>query len=439
MKLTAFHAGDGDCLLLASGGRSPRRILVDGGRKGTYDTNTRAFLGTLRADRKKLDLVCVSHIDDDHITGILRLVEDEVAWRAFEFARALDENQREPAAPRPPEVREVWHNGLFELVGEELGEIVENVAATVATVLAGSPRAELRELAGELDDIVTGERSSMELSRRLSPEQLRIPLNRPADGGLLQRGNAAAAAAEQIAFGALRVFLLGPSTEDIARLRAGWRKWIDANQAALQNLHRRMLEEEERLGTLSPWIVANPMLDAALGQGLSGVTPANLASLMLLVEEGAKTVLLTGDGVSSAILDGLAHHGKLDAEGRIHVNVLKVQHHGAKANVTQAFVERVTADHYVFCGNGAHHNPELEVVEAFATARLQGFGGGGRLGPARRFKFWFTSGPESPGLTDDRKQHMQEVKALVERLRRGHTSRFNVPRFLPQGRFDIVL
>jgi beta-lactamase superfamily II metal-dependent hydrolase len=438
MKLTVFHAGDGDCLLLASGGRSPRRILIDGGRKGTYDANTRAFLGTLRAERKKLDLVCVSHIDDDHITGILRLVEDEVAWRAFEFARTLDAGAREPAAPRPPEVREVWHNGLFELVGEELGEVVENVAATVATVLAGSPRAELRELAGELDDIVTGERSSMELSRRLSPGQLRIPLNRPAGGALLQRGAGAPAAAEPVAFGALRVFLLGPTTEDIGRLRSDWAKWIDANQGALESLHRRMLDEEQRLGALSPRIVANPMLDAALGQGLTGVTPANLASLMLLAEEGAKTVLLTGDGVSSAVLDGLAHHGKLDPDGRIHVNVLKVQHHGATANVTQAFVERVTADHYVFCGNGAHHNPELEVVEAFATARLQGFDGSGPLGPARKFKFWFTSGPESPGLTDDRRQHMQDVKALVERLRHGHSSRFHVPRFLQQGRFDIV-
>jgi beta-lactamase superfamily II metal-dependent hydrolase len=82
-------------------------------------------------------------------------------------------------------------------------------------------------------------------------------------------------------------------------------------------------------------------------------------------------VLLIGDGVSSAILDGLTHHGELDADSRIHVNVLKVQHHGATANVMQAFVEPVTADRYVFCGNGAHHNPELEVGEAFAKTRLQ--------------------------------------------------------------------
>ena len=43
-------------------------------------------------------------------------------------------------------------------------------------------------------------------------------------------------------------------------------------------------------------------------------------------------------------------HKKFDAAGRIHVDVLKVQHHGATANVDDAFVRAVTADHYVFCG-----------------------------------------------------------------------------------------
>ncbi len=55
---------------------------------------------------------------------------------------------------------------------------------------------------------------------------------------------------------------------------------------------------------------------------------------------------------------------------------LKVQHHGASANVTSDFARRVTANHYLFCGNGAHHNPELEVVKAFAEARLKELEGG---------------------------------------------------------------
>ena len=441
MKLTVFHAADGDCLLLESADNPPRRLLVDGGRQTSYENNTREFLGQLRAADQKIDIVCVSHIDDDHITGILRLVEDEVEWRAFEFARTLDADTPEPRAARPPDIGEVWHNGLFRLVGDDLGHLAEPVLATVATVLAGSRDEGLRDLASELDDLVTGERASMELSRRLSPDQLGIALNSPTTGLLMKREmTGPLTAAEVVTLGSVTIRLLGPSQDDIDKLRVKWQQWIDANKLALDKLQADMLADEQRLGTLSPLIVVNPMLDQALGAGLSGVTEANLASLMLLVEEGMQSILLTGDGVSREILDGLARHGKLDGSGRVHVNVLKVQHHGALANVDKDFVNRVTADHYVFCGNGAHHNPEVEVVEAFAKARLDGLDDDGPVGPATPFKFWFTSGPTTPDSTasQSRQKHMKKVKDTVTALRQGNQDRLSAT-FLKEGRFEIDL
>ena len=441
MKLTVFHAADGDCLLLSSRDNPPRRMLVDGGRKTSYAENTRAFLGTLRNAAGKIDVICVSHIDDDHISGILQLVEDEVDWRAFEFSLSEDAGASAPQVARPAEIGEVWHNGLFRLVGDDIEPFVESVLETVATVLAGSPSERLRDLASELDDIATGERSSMELSRRISGEQLGISLNPPAGGQLMKRSTPGQpAAGEQVTLGSLKIFLLGPSDDDIAKLRSDWQAWIDDNKIALRKLQSEMLDDEERLGALSPQIVANPMIDAALGEGLEGVTPANLASLMLLVEEGTVSVLLAGDGVSSEILDGLEHHGKIDANGRIHVTVLKVQHHGALANVEADFVKRVTADHYVFCGNGAHHNPEKEVVEAFAKARLEGIDGDEPVGPATPFAFWFTSSSKTPDAspTKARQKHMKKIEDAVKALRVGHEARMTAT-FLKEGNVEIDL
>ena len=438
MKLRVFHASDGDCLLLSSGDNTPRRILIDGGRSTSYQRNTRDFLGGLRAGNAKIDIICVSHIDDDHITGVLQLVEDEIAWRAFEFQQEDDPDQPPPTVARPPEIGEVWHNGLFHLVGDQIAPSVEGVLESVATVLAGAPSEELKELASELDALATGEQASMELSRRLSPEQLGIALNPHGDGPLMKRGTSdTARGGDTVTLGPLKISVLGPSDDDIEKLRLGWQKWLDQNKKALRELQAEMLEDEERLGTLSPRIVANPMLETALGEGLKGVTPANLASLMLLVEEGTATVLLTGDGVSQEILDGLAHHGKLDENQRIHVNVLKVQHHGAKANVEAKFVKAVTADHYVFCGNGAHHNPEKEVVEAFAKARLVGIDGSAPVGPPTPFKFWFTSSSETPGLTAPRKQHMKAIEDTVAALRQDHTAQMLASTFLRDGNFEI--
>jgi hypothetical protein len=55
--------------------------------------------------------------------------------------------------------------------------------------------------------------------------------------------------------------------------------------------------------------------------------------------------------------------------GKLHVDILKVPHHGSSNDVAQDFFERITADHYVFSGNGEHGNPERETIEMLLVAR----------------------------------------------------------------------
>jgi hypothetical protein len=149
---------------------------------------------------------------------------------------------------------------------------------------------------------------------------------------------------------------------------------------------------------------------------------------MLLAEEQGRTVLLTGDGHHDDILKGLDHHGRLDAQGRLHVNVLKVQHHGSEHNIDEKFCRAVTADDYVFCGNGAHENPDVDVVETLVTARLA-------VDP-RPFKLWFNSSSTVQGRPAD-KAHMREVEDRVAQLAAqapaGRVKSF----FLSQSSFDL--
>lgn len=436
MKLTVFHAGDGDCVLLTSNGAKPKRVLIDGGRTVSFETHTRPALAALQQAKEKLDVVYVSHIDDDHITGVLRLIEDVVEWRAHEFALTIDPNAKPPKFQPPPEIGEVWHNGLFVLVGDKLAPEVQEVLAATATLLAGSADETIRELASELSDLATGEKASMELSRRISAEQLGIPLNRATAGKLLQRaGSGGLLPGEVTDVGPMKFYLLGPSEDDIAALRKKWAAWIKGPKSDLKKLQAAMLADEERLGALSPAFVVNPIA-TDLGDGLKQVTEANLASLMFLVEEGNRKVLLTGDGVSSEVLEGLKRHGKLDNNGRIHVDVLKVQHHGAEANVTSDFVNAVTADHYIFCGNGASDNPEPTVVEAFARARSTGQGGKPPIKPNKKFTFWFSSSSAMPA-TAGRTKHMKGIEKLVATLQAA--DQYLDANFLAASSFDVAI
>lgn len=105
------------------------------------------------------------------------------------------------------------------------------------------------------------------------------------------------------------------------------------------------------------------------------VTEPNLASLMLLLEEtkvggGVTRAIMTGDGHHEDVLAGLEHHGLL-ADGKgLHVDLLKIQHHGSEHNLDRDFIKRITADHYVFCANGEHENPDLRIIEVLLKSRL---------------------------------------------------------------------
>src|SRR5215210_1929433 len=108
MKLTVFQSDKGDCLLLT--GDDGRRMLVDGGMRPAYSEHVAPALGQLRDNGEKLDVVYVSHIDQDHISGVLQMMDDEVAWRIHDFqVSSGNTHKKAPDVPRPPKVKDIWH------------------------------------------------------------------------------------------------------------------------------------------------------------------------------------------------------------------------------------------------------------------------------------------------------------------------------------------
>ena len=422
MKLTVFQSDKGDCLLLTAAGGE--RVLVDGGMAASYSTHVAAALGALAAQGKALDLVYVSHIDQDHISGVLRLMDDLVAWRVHDFQVANGNPiHKAPKAPRPPDVKAIWNNAFHDQIGKNAGAI-ESMLAASAAVLSGSEDDALQAVAQRNQDLANSIPEALQLSRRVAAGQLGIPLNAPWDGKLAMARDGAGA----IGVGGLSLFVLAPFEADLKKLRTDWNKWLSANQEVVETIRRKAQEDQELLGNEVVRLVARLTAEAKLLGNRKKVTAPNLASLMLLAEEQGKTVLLTGDGHRDDILKGLAHHGKLDAQGRLHVDVLKVQHHGSEHNIDESFCRAVTADDYVFCGNGAHENPDLDVVEVLVKARLD-------VDP-KPFKLWFNSRSTVPGKAAD-KAHMKKVEDLVMQLQAAAPAGRVKASFLEQSSFDL--
>jgi hypothetical protein len=336
----------------------------------------------------------------------------------------------------------VWHNAFRDTVKDNKGEIADMLAAT-STILSGadermtaSDGTPLRLLADQQRDLASGEKTALRLSSRLRAGQLNIPLN-PQFGGKLMYLRAPMPPAIKI--GGMKLTVLGPRDADLKKLRDKWNKWLDANKKVVNDIQRQAKALEDELTSGDVGRVIGPMLAQAAELGRRGqVTAPNLASLMFLLEEGNSTLLLTGDGHWQDVLNGLRDQNKLGAgaAAAMHVNVMKVQHHGARANWHDDFAKAVIADHYVFCGNGAHTNPEPDVIESLVKSRV---GGPGQRSPhakaGDKFKLYFNCDPSVTSGTAD-PGHMTKVRTLVKKLQAKSAGRFT-SFFLKQSSFDI--
>jgi hypothetical protein len=335
-SLDVRRARKGDCLLLHFGTKqAPRLMLVDGGPKDVYKPFLRPRLVELRTARRlgpaealPVDLLMISHIDDDHIQGILDLTRE-----------AIDTQNRQ----QPPLIRfmGMWHNSFDDIVGDVPSELA--ATASYGTAGLSRPVTDDDSLLGGSEDFVSGVMvlASYPQGRqlRLDAQKLGIPLNPDFGGKLVLAGDHAKPIGND-----LKLTVIGPRAPELL---------------ALQRKHDAWLTQQRK----------KPKSQAdALAAYVDKSVP-NLSSIVVLAESSKKRILLTGDARGDKILNGLESVGILKPGGTIEVDVLKVPHHGSSNNLDVDFFQRIVAHHYVFSGNGEHGNPEREALEMLFAAR----------------------------------------------------------------------
>ncbi|ACK86375.1 hypothetical protein [Methylorubrum extorquens] len=331
-SLDVRRARKGDCLLLHWGHPDdPGLVLIDGGPAAVYRSHLLPRLREIRSKRPDparplaIDLLIVSHVDDDHIHGILDLTG--------ELVEAQDERR-----PSHASVSSCWHNTFEDVIGEAPAKL--RTAATAefgAAALDGGAPADARigrDAAKLLASLGQGQRLRDDIRK------LRIPLN-PQFGG---EATSARPLPDALDLGrGLRMTVVGPMTAELEALRRKYQAWS------------RGCGKEKGAR------------EAALA-AFSDRSAFNLSSIVALAEVDDRRMLLTGDARGDKILEGLEAGGLLPAGGHLHVDILKVPHHGSANNMEIGFFRRITADHYVFSGNGEHGNPERETVEMLLDA-----------------------------------------------------------------------
>src|SRR5687767_12062628 len=98
MALTVkmYPARNGDAFLVTAEDDVPIAVLVDGGYHSTVREHVIPDLRDLAGRGREIDLAVATHVDADHVSGLLRLFEAN----------------GHASAPQVIRIREVWHNSL---------------------------------------------------------------------------------------------------------------------------------------------------------------------------------------------------------------------------------------------------------------------------------------------------------------------------------------
>ena len=305
-RLTAFPAMDGDCLLI-SWGTSEKlwHALIDLGRGQTYK-KIRPDLQALGG----LELLVISHIDADHIAGAIPLI-------------------REDEPPFTP--KRVWYNSRPQLVAA-------------------------RDRTAQIEPF--GARQGEKLARGIV--NFDWPWNREFASGIVSTDSPESKAPIHLD-GGLTIRLLSPNDAGLAALLPQWDKELArANIRPFDPVKDEdpLGAQFESFGTLNVKQLADEPYSA-------DNTEANGSAIAFVAEFNGKRILLAADAHSEVLEQEIRPLAEAEG-GRYRIDLLKVSHHGSKANTSKKFPRLLSCCRFAFSTNGDRHNhPDRETIARF--------------------------------------------------------------------------
>ena len=351
--LEVLPAKEGDCLLLHWGSKTaPKLAVIDGGPARVYEDTLKPRLEEIAKRSQgplKIDLVMVSHVDNDHIVGIKKLFRD----------LRSDAEKETPDDERLFRVDRLWHNTFNDILGDGLDTYFKKLPKKLTASVDGAPGPEVlaglkaslqkkgeeeheaEHVAYDIGLLLAGHGEARELrdsQKLLFDKQEMAALNHP----FTKDGRPTLITAE-----------LTPKPQTLSGLSF---KIVGPLQAQIERLQQEF----------DTFLVKKGLTAEAMLAAYADTSVPNLSSIVALVKTPDYKLLLTGDARGDYIIDGLKQAKiKLPLE----VDILKVPHHGSARNLEPDFFEKIVADTYVFSASGKDGNPDRESLEWLIDAR----------------------------------------------------------------------
>lgn len=300
MKIKFLQAFNGDSIWISFLENDiPRNILIDGGIGDTYKSTSNIKGELYRAiekigkDGQFIDLLVLTHFDDDHIGGVLRwLNKDKEASNL---------------------IKKVWFNS-----GKEIAKKFESDENKDLDI----------EIVEGADDFHTSPKQGIKFEKYLRDNNLW-------EGQIIEQGS------EYDLFG-LKFKILSPNNEKLNKLLKLYEKQKDyftsGDEYDFQTSLKDFIDEESQ-----------PSFKFK-----EDTSVANGSSIAFILEYEGKSFLFLADAHPSVVIEGLNkfHYNK---DNLLHVELMKVSHHGSMYNTNKELLEIVKTNNYLISSNATKH------------------------------------------------------------------------------------
>lgn len=349
LKIKLIPAEYGDCILLSAIGDEKINILIDGGTRKTYKKFLCAEMEKIEHDNSKLDLLVCTHIDNDHIGGLVELLKKNNCKY----------------------IKEIWYNGFMQVVDKRYYSlhdinITENDNKVLDKIIQKG--------------VVTDEEHEIGISDAMSfgvlAEQKSIPINSKVEGKAIcsEFFNSSVKLNEK-----LSITIIGPTKENLKKLEERWAKdmmscnynFHVSNEIKLMEVFEYQLRQI-KMFYAKEGIMINQMHDLEKYMGSLDVvdnSPVNASSIAFILDYNKKKYLFLGDAI---IDDALLSNIKSVVGPKYRFEAMKLPHHGSRYNITLEFIERYTANEYYCLTNSERfEHPDMEVLSTLVCKDLK--------------------------------------------------------------------
>lgn len=348
-------ANEGDCILVTIPYEDVR-ILIDGGTSETYTSCLRERLLQIKEEGKGIDLLVVTHIDNDHIGGIIELLKENGSFAESKIIK----------------IQNIWHNSYRHLQfhkGLETGEAEKQI---LQKIVAQGVSQEMRQFS----------EGKKEVSALQGTSLAALILQGGYNWNLQFFGKAVKKQQEKIRLGdACTIEVPLPGQEELEKLAKKWKYELKRSRISFQfsedklfddayEYYYRFLAQEnngEKKQISARIKECEDIMEIeklAERQGGTDSSKTNAASISLLLEYKGKRILLLADNTAGKVMESGKISGIFDA--------IKLPHHGSVRNISDEFLTNCVTEKYLISTSSEKYgHPDIETLAKIIVRRAE--------------------------------------------------------------------